>query len=68
MELITTAIYTPAKQRRRKLQAINLALDHLRILWRLSHDRRYISTQQYAHASELIGETGKMVGGWLKTL
>mgnify|MGYP006268308251 CR=1 FL=1 len=68
IELITEAIFTPAKQRRHKLRAINLTLDQLRILWRLSHDRRYISAQQYAHVSALIDETGKMVGGWLKTL
>ena len=68
LELIVEAIFTPAKARRAKLRAINLRLDKLRILFRLCHDRRYISTQQYAYISGQIDETGKQVGGWLKTL
>ncbi len=62
------AFLTPAKRRRQVLRCINLRLGQLRILWRLCHDRRYISTQQYKHLSQLIDETGRMVGGWLRTL
>jgi hypothetical protein len=67
-ELILEAIFTPAKARRDLLRHINLLLDKLRILFRLCHDRRYLSTQQYAHVAQLIDDTGKMAGGWLKRL
>ncbi|MEM6767488.1 MAG: diversity-generating retroelement protein Avd [Bacteroidota bacterium] len=68
LELIQEAIFSQAKVRRTKLRAINLKLDKLRILIRLCHDRQYISTKQYQHAAELLDETGRMVGGWLKIL
>lgn len=68
IELIVEAIFSPAKIRRGKLRAINLHLDKLRILFRLCHDRRYLSTKQYAYISEQLDELGKMSGGWLKTL
>lgn len=68
LDLISESIFTPSKQRRMVLHRINLRLDQLRILWRLCHDRRYISAQQYAHVSRLIDEAGRMVGGWLRTL
>ncbi len=68
LELIQEAIFTQAKARRPLLRAINLNLDKLRILIRISYDRRFISLMQYRYASELIDECGKMVGGWLKTL
>ena len=68
LELIQEAIFSTAKERRHKLRAINLHLDKLRILIRICHDRKYISVKQYQYASELIDETGRMVGGWLKIL
>ncbi|MCK5539087.1 MAG: diversity-generating retroelement protein Avd [Bacteroidales bacterium] len=64
IELITDAIYQ--KQKRIYLEKLNRNLEKIRILFRLSHDRRYISTKQYAYISEKINETGKMLGGWLK--
>lgn len=68
IELILEAIFTPEKPRRAILRKINLILDKLRILFRLCHDRRYLSTQQYEHVSKLIDETGRMAGGWLRSL
>jgi len=65
LELIIEAIYT--KQRRPVLDRLNLALEKQRVLFRLSHQRRYISTGQYRHISEAIDEAGRMVGGWRKS-
>ena len=65
VELIIEVIYS--KDRKYKLQKVNLNLEKLRILLRVCHDRRYISAKQYAYISEQINTTGKMCGGWMNT-
>ena len=65
LEEITDAIYQP-KQRSKILSRINLKLEKLRVLYRLSHDRKYLSVRQYEHISKALDTTGKMVGGWQK--
>ena len=64
MEGIIEAIYT--KQRSDILGKLNLYIEKLRILFRISFTRRYISQSPYAHVSTLLDETGRMVGGWRK--
>jgi hypothetical protein len=64
MEGIIEAIYT--KQRSYILGKLNLYIEKLRILFRISFTRRYISKSQYEHVSTLLDETGRMVGGWRK--
>lgn len=44
-------------------------LEHLHaaeLLLRLSSDKRFISTKQYAQAIEVTGRVGAQVGGWRK--
>lgn len=60
---IITAIYT--KERRPILREVNLNLEHLRILFRMSYERRLISEKQYGFISAQINETGQMIGGWM---
>lgn len=60
---IINAIYT--KERRPILLEVNLNLEHLRILFRMSYERKLISEKQYAFISGEINETGKMIGGWM---
>jgi hypothetical protein len=48
------------------LQKIDLKLEKLRILLRLSNDLRYLDNKAYEFASKRINEAGKMVGGWRK--
>ena len=64
IELIIEAIY--ARERIHILDKINLYMEKLRVLFRISHDCRYISTKQYEYISEAIHEAGKMTGGWRK--
>jgi len=64
MEAIIEAIYT--KNRLHILERINLHIEKLRIMFRLSHKRRYLSKQQYEYISGILYETGKMIGGWKK--
>lgn len=62
--LLTEAIYR--KDRAAALRRVNLLLEQLRIFFRLSKDRRYISLKQYEFILESINEVGRMTGGWLK--
>ena len=65
VSLLTEAIYTASRQT--LMQRINLLIEQLRILFRLSKDRRYISLSQYEHISAALYLFGSMIGGWLKT-
>lgn len=64
--LLMESIYS--KTRVPLLQKVNLLLEQLRIMFRLSKDRRYINLSQYEFISEALNRSGKMTGGWLKTL
>lgn len=66
IEDIVQAIYQ--KNKRPLLQNVNRRLETLRILFRLSFDRKYISAKQYEYISKAINEAGRMTGGWLKSL
>ena len=63
-ERIIEAIYT--KPRRRILTEANLHIEKLRVLFRISYERKYLSMQQYEYISGELNEAGKMIGGWLK--
>ncbi len=65
VELLTEAIYS--KQKIALLQRVNLNLEKLRLLFRLCHDRRYLSTTQYEFIQTEINTTGRMCGGWIKS-
>jgi hypothetical protein len=64
LELILQAIYE--RDRQEILRKLNFSLQKQRVLFRLCHDRRLISTNQYEHISGLLLEVGKMAGGWNK--
>jgi len=65
MEGILQAIYN--KERIAILQQLNLKLETLRVLIRICHERKYLSTSQYRYAAEQIERTGSMIGGWIKS-
>lgn len=64
IELIIDAIYT--RDRLHILDQVNLHLEKQRVLFRIAHDRRYISTRQYEHIARAIDDAGRMAGGWRK--
>jgi hypothetical protein len=64
IELIIEAIYQ--KQRTEPLKAINMNLEKLRVLFRISYERHYLSSKQYEYISLALNEAGKMAGGWQK--
>jgi hypothetical protein len=55
------------KQKRGKLYEIDIELEKLRFLIRLSKDLGMMSIKKYGHHCERINEIGKLLGGWLKT-
>ncbi len=65
LELIVQAIYSQSK--REILQKINLKLDLLRALFQMSFKMQRLSESQYEYISRELMESGKMVGGWLKS-
>jgi 23S rRNA-intervening sequence protein len=64
IELIIESIYT--KNRAHILDKINLYMEKQRVLFRIAHDRRYISTPQHEYIAKAIDEAGRMIGGWRK--
>jgi|JI10StandDraft_1071094.scaffolds.fasta_scaffold180520_2 hypothetical protein len=64
LENLIEAIYS--KDKKARLLQINLNLEKLRVFYRLSHDRKYISTRQFEFIVTELNDFGKMIGGWLK--
>jgi len=57
---------TYSKQVEPILRSVNLALEKLRFLFRLSKDLRYLDLKRYEFVAREIDEIGRLVGGWLK--
>jgi len=66
LEAVVDACYS--KRSSAVMHEANRKLSRLRILLRMSADRRYLSLRQYHFAGEKIDEIGRMIGGWLKRI
>ena len=66
MEQLTIARYS--RQKRDKLRQINLLLERLRVLLRLSVDLHAIPIKTYGRLGAMINEVGRMAGGWSRKL
>ncbi len=49
------------------LRDADAALGRLRIYLRLAHRWRWLSVGQYEHASRMVAEIGRLLGGWFKS-
>lgn len=49
-------------------ESLNVDVDRLRILVRLSKDLRFINIKTYGVFCEKVTEIGKLLGGWKKTV
>ena len=67
LEHVVIACYGSGEGRAQALEATDLALTRLRVLLRLSHDRRYLDPKGYEHLARLVDEAGRMVGGWRRS-
>lgn len=54
------------RDKRAVLAGINLKLERLRYLIRMSKDLEILSLGKYEHAARQINEVGAMLGGWMK--
>lgn len=64
LEMLIEANYS--KQKREILIKVNLRLDLLRFMMRISKDMKYVNVNSYDFFCQSAIEIGKMVGGWLK--
>ena len=55
------------KQKKAKLFEIDIELEKLRLLIRLSKDLNMMSIVKYGHHCERLNEIGKLLGGWIKS-
>lgn len=62
------AYYSPKDKKKEVLARVNIQLEKLRFLIRLSKDLRCISIRQYEFMAAKVNDLGKMVGGWIKSL
>lgn len=58
---------TKASDCDKKLKSADIILVKLKLYLRLAHDRKLLSLNQYEHASRMLVEIGKLLGGWLQS-
>lgn len=68
LERLVEARYAPPPECHAHLRAADSALTRLRVLLRLSHQRRMLSTGGYEHLAVRLSEAGRMLGGWRGSL
>ena len=64
LERLIEATYT--RSRAKTLQAANLGVEKLRILFRLATDLRILDLRRYEFAARSLDEIGRLIGGWLR--
>lgn len=65
LELLVSAAYT--RNKKALLEKANTELEVVRHLWRLCHELQVINTRRYEHASRLMHDLGRQLGGWVKS-
>jgi len=65
-EALTDAQTRRGAQRVTLLRGADGSLDHLRLYLRLAHQWAWLTPGQYEHASRLVAEIGKLLGGWIR--
>ena len=65
-ERITEANARRGRDRLEKLREADVALDKVRHYLRLVHRWEWLSMGKYRHASEMVAELGRLLGGWIK--
>jgi hypothetical protein len=64
LETLVEASYS--KNKIELLRRVNLDIEKMRVLIRICHEQKYLSTAAYKHAIHDLYEAGKMIGGWIK--
>ena len=66
LERLAEARYARGRRKLGLLREVDAALVRLRVLLRLSFERRYLDRRGFEHVMRGLDEAGRMVGGWLK--
>lgn len=66
-EALIAAEARSGRSRPSALRDADAALSRLRIYLRLAHHWRWLSDGQYAHAGGMVGDIGRLLGGWLRS-
>jgi hypothetical protein len=64
LETLVEAAYS--KNKVELLRRVNLDIEKMRVLIRVCHEQKYVSTAAYEHAIRELYEAGRMIGGWIK--
>lgn len=56
------------RQKKGKLYEIDIELEKLRFLIRLSKDLKIMTVSKYGHHCERLDEIGRLLGGWIKAV
>jgi hypothetical protein len=67
-ELLIDANALRGVMRNDKLRVADAELLKIRLYLRLCQRWEWITDGQYRHASEMVAELGRLLGGWLKTV
>ncbi len=67
-ELILEANAHRGRERAEKLRAADAELLKVRLYLRLCERWQWLSKKQYHHASQMVAEIGRLLGGWLKAV
>lgn len=65
-EALLTAQSQRGHQRLISLREADACLNRLRVYLRLVHQWQWLSHGQHEHASAMVAEIGRLVGGWIK--
>ena len=65
-EALTEAEVRTGHRRVAALRVADASLGRLRVYLRLAYRWQWLSDGQYAHAGKLVGEIGRLLGGWVK--
>ncbi len=66
LDLLLEARKCPPDARLELLQQADLELDRLRYTVRLCHETKLLSKKQTVHATARMGESGRLLGAWIK--
>ena len=68
LEQLISARYASMSRRKILLSEADDSLARLRVLLRICHSRQYLDTVGFEYISRNLDETGKMLGGWRRSL
>jgi hypothetical protein len=64
LEHLVQARWAQPARKATHLREADLCLARLRVLLRLSHQRRFLDTRGYEHLARALDDVGRQLGGW----